>query len=165
MVILTTGVSRSACAVYCSMCAARIELYSAHAAILFSLLSCRKHLLCARRVDQVDSAIPVTPVQHATSCVRTSCIGKPQRTPQQLVKSKTYRYNINARLPGCSAVGSASALGAEGRTFESCHSDQRYHWRFIPLIPFSFVLQESVKSFPLPLHFPSVCYNQDDIRE
>ena len=31
MVTLTTGVSRSACAVYCSMYAANIELYSAYA--------------------------------------------------------------------------------------------------------------------------------------
>ena len=28
-------------------------------------------------------------------------------------------------LSGCSAVGSASGLGPEGRTFESCHPDEK----------------------------------------
>ena len=31
---------------------------------------------------------------------------------------------LNADISGCSAVGSAPALGAGCRRFESCHSDQ-----------------------------------------
>ena len=29
------------------------------------------------------------------------------------------------KVSGCSAVGSASGLGPEGRTFESCHPDEK----------------------------------------
>ena len=55
-----------------------------------------------------------------------------------------YRFpQLNYYLSGCSAVGSAPALGAGCREFESRHSDQKSRRRFCGIWTFLFVWSET----------------------
>ena len=49
----------------------------------------------------------------------------------QLMAEWDWEKNDKLNISGCSAVGSAPALGAGCRRFESCHSDQKFQGLYV----------------------------------
>ena len=99
-------------------------------------------------------------VQTHAAALKSTYPGVAQLVARLLWENTTSR--IKNSITGCSAVGSAPALGAGCRRFESCHSDH-VGASFVSLAPTYFISQSALTPLLLlsksnPLRWASIWY-------